>query len=56
MDSHWNAAMESLERVLSRPVAKPYRSGTVQNDIIHLNQDGHLDFCEGDVENPKNCQ
>ncbi|GIZ40018.1 hypothetical protein CKM354_000337400 [Cercospora kikuchii] len=46
--------MESLERVLSRPVAKPYRSGTVQNDIIHLNQDGHLDFCEGDVENPKN--
>ncbi|KAM3419232.1 hypothetical protein BST61_g5172 [Cercospora zeina] len=45
--------MDSLERVLSRPVAKPYRSRTVQNDTIHLNENGHVDFFEGDVENPK---
>ncbi|KAF2207488.1 hypothetical protein CERZMDRAFT_51185 [Cercospora zeae-maydis SCOH1-5] len=46
--------MDSLERVLSRPVAKPYRSRTVKNDVIHLNENGHVDFFEGDVENPKN--
>lgn len=47
--------MESLERILSRPAAKPYRSKNVNsNESIHLNSSGHLDFSEGDIENPKN--
>lgn len=47
--------MNSLERFLSRPTAKPYRSGTIDPDQdVHFNKDGHLDFDEGDIENPKN--
>lgn len=46
--------MNALERVLSRPVAKPYRSGTVLDQSPpHLNKNGHLDFAENDVENPR---
>lgn len=46
--------MEALERILSRPVAKPYRSrGIKDQGPPHLNADGHLDFAENDVENPK---
>ncbi|KAK5025038.1 hypothetical protein LTS07_008417 [Exophiala sideris] len=42
------------ERILSRPVAKPYRSGKFNPSTKpHLNQDGHIDFAPGDVENPK---
>lgn len=47
--------MEKLERVLSRPTAKPYRSKNVRDEIPpHLNEDGLLDFAENDIENPKN--
>jgi DHA1 family multidrug resistance protein-like MFS transporter len=47
--------MDRLERILSRPVAKPYRSnGLDLKDQIYLNKDGHLDFAPNDVENPKN--
>ncbi|TKA28618.1 hypothetical protein B0A50_02945 [Salinomyces thailandicus] len=46
--------MDALERVLSRPVAKPYRSKNVQDQLPpHLNEQGLLDFSENDVENPK---
>lgn len=46
--------METLERVLSRPVAKPYRSGKLDSSIEpYLNADGHVDFAPGDVENPR---
>jgi hypothetical protein len=43
----------SLERALSRPTAKPYRTRNVQNEQFHLNQQGHLTFSPGDIENPK---
>jgi len=47
--------MEAIERVLSRPVAKPYRTGKIDpNEIPYLNADGHIDFAEGDIENPRN--
>lgn len=49
--------MAGLSRIFSRPTAKPYRS----KDIKHsgdqpptLDDDGHLTFDEGDVENPLN--
>ena len=46
--------MESLERVLSRPAAKPYRNTTVnKNETICLDAAGDLAFSEGDIENPK---
>ncbi|KAF1826157.1 MFS general substrate transporter [Dissoconium aciculare CBS 342.82] len=43
----------SLERALSRPTAKPYRTRNVQNEQFHVNQQGHLTFSPGDIENPK---
>ncbi|QIX01698.1 hypothetical protein AMS68_007215 [Peltaster fructicola] len=47
--------MERLERILSRPVAKPYRSHNVKTaEKPYLNKDGHLDFAPDDIENPKN--
>ena len=47
--------MDRLERILSRPVAKPYRSrGIDPTERPCLNKDGFLDFAPGDVENPKN--
>lgn len=47
--------MDTLERILSRPVAKPYRTrGLDLKDQIYLNKDGHLDFAPNDIENPKN--
>lgn len=46
--------MNGLERFLSRPTAKPYRSGNLDPSIEpHFNKDGHLDFAPGDIENPK---
>lgn len=43
--------MEQLERILSRPVAKPYRSGKIQDSgDFHLNDDGLLDFGPNDIE------
>jgi DHA1 family multidrug resistance protein-like MFS transporter len=48
--------MHSIERLLSRPVAKPYRSKhLLTNQKPYLNNHGQVDFDPtGDVENPKN--
>lgn len=41
--------------MLSRPVAKPYRTHKVRDEQPpHINRDGHLDFGPHDIENPKN--
>ena len=46
--------MNALERILSRPVAKPYRSGKIDPSVKpFINKNGHLDFAPGDLENPK---
>jgi DHA1 family multidrug resistance protein-like MFS transporter len=46
--------MNTIERILSRPVAKPYRSGKIDPSIKpYLNENGQLDFAPGDLENPK---
>jgi MFS transporter, DHA1 family, multidrug resistance protein len=47
--------MDRLERILSRPVAKPYRShGIDPAERPYLNGNGFLDFGPGDIENPRN--
>jgi MFS transporter, DHA1 family, multidrug resistance protein len=47
--------MDRLERILSRPVAKPYRSHRIDPaEPPYLNKDGFVDFGPGDIENPKN--
>ncbi|EXJ69491.1 uncharacterized protein A1O5_07527 [Cladophialophora psammophila CBS 110553] len=46
--------METIERILSRPVAKPYRSRKIDPAIRpYLNRYGHVDFAPGDIENPR---
>jgi len=41
--------------MLSRPTAKPYKSRDIEaSEVPHLNENGLLDFSEGDIENPKN--
>lgn len=46
--------MNKIERLLSRPTAKPYRSDGIDPAIEpHFNQDGVLEFAPGDIENPK---
>ena len=46
--------MDKIERILSRPVAKPYRSGKIDPSVKpFLNKDGYVDFAPGDIENPK---
>ena len=43
--------MDKLERIMSRPVAKPYRSkGVKDNESPHLNDKGLLDFSPNDIE------
>ncbi|KAK4499740.1 hypothetical protein PRZ48_007926 [Zasmidium cellare] len=47
--------MERLERFMSRPLAKPYRSGEIKdNEAPFLSRDGYLDFSPDDIENPQN--
>ncbi|KAI1764689.1 MFS general substrate transporter [Hypoxylon sp. FL1150] len=47
--------MVNLGRILSRPTAKPYRTANLDfGERPYLNKDGHVDFQEGDVENPHN--
>lgn len=46
--------MDALERILSRPAAKPYRSKKLAASDIFVNKDGFLDFSPNDIENPKN--
>jgi MFS transporter, DHA1 family, multidrug resistance protein len=48
------STLSRIERILSRPTAKPYRSGGIDSsDEPHLDQDGLLEFAPGDIENPK---
>ncbi|KAF1923088.1 MFS general substrate transporter [Didymella exigua CBS 183.55] len=47
--------MEKLERFLSRPTAKPYKTSDLEaSEEIHLNRDGLLEFSPDDIENPIN--
>ena len=47
--------MSAITRILSRPTAKPYRSkGFDSSEQPHFNAEGHLEFSEDDIENPKN--
>lgn len=47
--------MDTIERMLSRPTAKPYRSKAIEStEEPYLNENGLLDFSPGDIENPKN--
>ncbi|KAJ5040355.1 uncharacterized protein L3040_006011 [Drepanopeziza brunnea f. sp. 'multigermtubi'] len=47
--------MDAIERFLSRPTAKPYRSSALERiEKPHTTRDGLLDFHDGDIENPKN--
>lgn len=46
--------LHGIERILSRPVAKPYRSKHIARDAPRLDEDGLLEFAPGDIENPKN--
>ncbi|KAK0111172.1 hypothetical protein ONS95_001548 [Cadophora gregata] len=47
--------MDRIERFLSRPTAKPYRSDALEKSgEPHKNNDGLLDFSPNDIENPKN--
>ncbi|KAG9520061.1 MFS general substrate transporter [Aureobasidium sp. EXF-12298] len=47
--------MQRIERLLSRPTAKPYRSRDIEaSEEPWLNEDGLLDFSPDDMENPKN--
>ncbi|KIX96208.1 uncharacterized protein Z520_07986 [Fonsecaea multimorphosa CBS 102226] len=46
--------METIERILSRPVAKPYRSRKIDPSVKpYLNSYGQVDFAPGDIENPR---
>lgn len=48
-------ALDRIERILSRPTAKPYRSHRITADSPpYLNDDGHVDFEPDDIENPQN--
>ncbi|KAH8655253.1 major facilitator superfamily domain-containing protein [Xylariales sp. PMI_506] len=52
--------MANIARILSRPTAKPYRTRDLEigddknGRLPHLNDQGHVDFAPGDVENPHN--
>ncbi|KAK6612949.1 major facilitator superfamily transporter [Botrytis cinerea] len=46
--------MDRIKRVLSRPNAKPYRTKHINDEQPYINENGHLDFGPGDIENPKN--
>ncbi|KAJ9131653.1 MFS general substrate transporter [Pleurostoma richardsiae] len=47
--------MVGIVRILSRPTAKPYRDRDIKHTgPPHLNENGHVDFEPGDIENPHN--
>ncbi|KAJ9629714.1 hypothetical protein H2203_002095 [Taxawa tesnikishii (nom. ined.)] len=47
--------MDRIERILSRPTAKPYKSRDLEaSERPFLNDNGLLDFSPNDIENPKN--
>lgn len=46
--------MDALERIMSRPVAKPYRNkGVTDNGPPHLNDQGLLAFSPDDIESKR---
>ncbi|KAK6065412.1 major facilitator superfamily transporter [Seiridium cupressi] len=47
--------MPGLARILSRPTAKPYRTGDLEsNEKPYLNDHNQVDFSPDDIENPHN--
>ncbi|KAI4862685.1 MFS general substrate transporter [Hypoxylon rubiginosum] len=47
--------MAQLGRILSRATAKPYTTGNLEfEEHPFLNENGYVDFKEGDIENPHN--
>ena len=47
--------MDSLTRILSRPLNKPYRTRDLNlSEAPHLDTNGHISFPPKDIENPKN--
>ncbi|BFZ53138.1 hypothetical protein PYCC9005_000161 [Savitreella phatthalungensis] len=47
--------MDRLERFMSRPAAKPYRTRNLEaGERPTLDHNGHLTFSENDLENPQN--
>ncbi|KAM5349208.1 hypothetical protein ACJ41O_009031 [Fusarium nematophilum] len=50
--------METITRIISRPVIKPYRTKdlekTDQDEPPYLNASGHIGFSPNDIENPHN--
>lgn len=49
-----DSTMQSIERILSRPTAKPYRSNGIEDQGQPcLNEDGLLDFSPNDIESKK---
>ena len=45
----------AIVRILSRPTAKPYRSAELdREERPYLDDNGHVAFAPGDIENPKN--
>jgi DHA1 family multidrug resistance protein-like MFS transporter len=47
--------MAAITRVLSYAANKPHRSRDIDHQSYpHLNENGHVDFAPGDIENPRN--
>ncbi|CAJ2499649.1 Uu.00g025020.m01.CDS01 [Anthostomella pinea] len=47
--------MVAIGRILSRPTVKPYRTADLKHEEHpYLNENGHVDFSPGDIENPHN--
>ncbi|KAJ5537827.1 hypothetical protein N7494_007306 [Penicillium frequentans] len=46
--------MEAIMRILSYAVNKPYRTTQITDETPYLNENGYVDFAEGDIENPRN--
>ncbi|KAI1333904.1 MFS general substrate transporter [Xylariaceae sp. FL0016] len=45
--------VNNIVRILSRPTAKPYRTGNLRHDERpYLDENGHVAFRPGDIENP----
>ncbi|KAJ5910384.1 MFS general substrate transporter [Penicillium tannophilum] len=46
--------MAAIVRILSYAVNKPYRTTHITDETPYLNENGYIDFAEGDIENPRN--
>ncbi|KAJ5999306.1 MFS general substrate transporter [Penicillium sp. IBT 35674x] len=46
--------MAAIVRILSYAVNKPYRTTQIADETPYLNENGYVDFAEGDIENPRN--